>query len=204
MSEPQLTYRQQLALIRQGLAPKTTGAKPKKGLKPISDKRAKEIAESKKSGSDSEMDLFFDAMLKRCTGKCLFCNSKTTAVDPKFYRDDNPKWSDEANDKKHERTIETMKRASIAHLLPKRPIDKGGFPSVGTNEENWIELCWNCHTLFDTGKITWQFIYDSKEWEIIKEKLLNVLPAVALEERKHKLYSKLTDLVYEKSSSYKK
>lgn len=170
--------------------------KKKYTIPKVSKKRSDKIAEQKAKGSDSELDLFFDAMIKRCTGKCLFCNSKTTAVDHSFYRDDNPRWSQEANDKKHQCTIEKMKRASVAHLLPKRPIKKGGFPSVATNEENWIELCWNCHTLFDTGKITWEFIKDSKEWDIIKEKLLNVLPVVVEEERKHKLYSKLQSLVY--------
>jgi hypothetical protein len=176
--------------------------KEKKTPKPIakvSEKKMAQIAEEKAAGTDGEMDLFFDAMLKKCTGKCLFCNSKTTAADTSFWRDDNEKWSQEANDRNHERRIEVIRRASIAHLLPKRPIEKGGFPSVGTHEDNWIELCWNCHTMFDSGKITWEFIRDSAEWEFIKEKLLNVLPLVAQEERKVKLYSKLEQLVYAKS-----
>lgn len=197
MSE-EMTYRERLNLIRQGLAAKTTGPKPKKGLKQKSDKKLAEEKKAKEAGTDGALDLFFDAMLKRCTGKCLFCGGKTTAIDPKFYRNDNEKWSEEANDKKYEQEIERMKRASIAHLLPKRPVNKGGFPSVGTNEYNWIELCWPCHTSFDSGKITWLFIKDSKEWDIIKEKLLLVLPAIAEEERKHKLYSKLVSLVYDK------
>lgn len=180
-----------------GLLPPLPTRKEKKPPNRVSKKKAAEDKANKEAGSDSELDLFFDAMIKRCTGKCLFCNSKTTAIDPKLWRDDNPKWSEEANDKKHERTVETMKRASIAHLLPKRDIDKGGFPSVGTNEDNWIELCWQCHTDLDTGKITWEFIKDSKEWDVIKEKLLNVLPLVAQEEKKHKLYTKLNSLVYD-------
>lgn len=193
-------YQQKLNRIKLGLESKTTGPKPKRPIPKISAKKKIENALEKEArgGGDGEMDLFFDAMLKRCTGKCLFCNSKTTAIDPKFYRDDNEKWSQEANDKKYEREIERMKRASIAHLFPKREINKGGFPSVGTNEDNWIELCWQCHTSFDTGKITWELLRDSKEWEIIKEKLLNVLPLVVMEERKHKLYDKISNLVYGK------
>lgn len=198
MSEQKLPYHDRFRLIKLGLLPKEAVKKEKKPLKKISDKKAKELAEQRKSGTDSESDLFFDAMIKRCTGKCLFCNSKTTAVDAKFYRDDNHKWSEEANDRKHERTVEMMKRASVAHLLPKRNIEKGGFPSVATHEDNWIELCWSCHTSLDSGKITWDFIRDSKEWDIIKEKLLNVLPAVAMEERKHKLYARLESLIYSK------
>jgi hypothetical protein len=192
------SYFERMKLIKLGLLPKEAVKKMPKKLKQVSDKKRKEDAEAKGKGGDSELDLFFDAMLKRCTGKCLFCNSKTTAIDPSFYRDDNEKWSQEANDRKHERTIETMKRASIAHLLPKREINKGGFPSVGTNEDNWIELCWQCHHSFDTGKITWIMLKDSKEWDIIKEKLLNVLPVVAMEERSHKLYAKIEALVYDK------
>jgi hypothetical protein len=194
---PLSEYQQRLSRIKNGQEPKTTGPKPKKAIAKISKKKLLLMQEEKKIGSDGVLDLFFDEMLKRCTGRCLFCNSKTTAIDPKFWRDDNPRWSEEANDKKHERTIETMKRASIAHLLPKRPIDKGGFPSVATNEDNWIELCWSCHTQFDAGKISWLMIKDSKEWDVIKEKLLTVLPLVSMEERKHKLYSKLLELIYQ-------
>lgn len=196
MNEPELPYRERLLLIRNGLAEKTTGKKPPKPLRKISLKKMAEDKANKNAGNDSELDLFFEEMLKRCTGRCLFCNGKTTAVSADFWRDDNPIWSQEANDKKHERTIEVMRRISISHLLPKRPIDKGGFPSVATNENNWIELCWQCHNSFDSGKISWLTIKDSKEWDIIKEKLLNVLPMVASEERKNKLYSLLNDLVY--------
>ncbi len=201
MTEQKLPYHERLRLIKLNLLPKEAVKKEKKPIPKKSAKKLKEEKEQKKAGSDSEMDLFFDAMLKRCTGKCLFCNSKTTAIDTKFYRDDNPNWSEEANNRKHERTIEMMKRASVAHLLPKREIEKGGFPSVGTHEDNWIELCWSCHTSLDSGKITWDFIRDSKEWDIIKEKLLNVLPVVAMEERKHKLYTKLNSLIYEKDNT---
>ena len=171
--------------------------KKKYVLNKVSPKRQAKLDEQKAAGTDGEMDKFFDAMLKRCTGVCLFCNGKTTAVSHNFWRDDNPKWSQEANDKKYEQEVERMKRASVAHLLPKRSIDKGGFPSVAVNENNWIELCWQCHTSFDTGKITWLMLKDSKEWDIISEKLLEVLPAVAEEERKNKLYDQLIKLVYQ-------
>jgi len=199
MSEEQQipSYFERMRLIKLGLLPKEAVAKKPKPMKKVSEKKAKEMAEVREDGN-TEMDLFFDAMLKKCTGKCLFCNGTTTAIDPKFYRDDNEKWSQEANDKKYEREIERLKRASIAHLLPKRPINKGGFPSVATSVDNWIELCWQCHTSFDTGKITWELVRDSKEWDVIKEKLLNVLPIVAMEERGHKLYSKLSNLIYGK------
>lgn len=169
-------YFERMKLIKLGLLPKEAVAKEKKPLKKVSDKKAAEMKEQKAAGTDSEMDLFFTAMRKKMVGRCLFCNSKTEKDNDETYRN------------------------SIAHLLPKRPVDKGGFPSVGTNPDNWIELCFfsnSCHTNFDTGRITWEFIFDSKEGEIIREKLLTVLPLVSMEERKHKLYDKLIKLVYE-------
>lgn len=143
-------------------------------LNRVSPKRQAKLDAQKEANSDSEMDLFFKEMRKRMTGKCLFCGGKT------------------------EKRNDEMFRCSIAHLLPKRPVNQGGFPSVGTNEDNWIELCYygnSCHNQFDNGMITWDFIKDSKEWEIIREKLLIVLVQVAPEEKKHKLYSKLVNLV---------
>lgn len=178
-----MSFREDLHKIRLGLMPKTTGPKERKPLKKVSDKKKAEQAEEKAKGTDGEMDAFFRAMRKKMKGVCLFCGQKT------------------------EKNNDDLYRCSIAHLLPKRPINQGGFPSVGIHEENWIELCHfnnSCHTQFDHGRITWEFIKDSKEWDTIKEKLLTVLPAVAMEERKHKLYTKLTDLVYSPNTYNKK
>lgn len=163
------SYFERMKLIKLGLLPKEAIAKEKKPLKKVSDKKS---AEMKETGANKEMDKFFKSQRKRMTGKCLFCSGTTNKND---------------DDKFH---------FSIAHLLP-----KAIFKSVATHEENWIELCfWNnsCHTRFDQSKITWEFLKDSKEWETISEKLHEVLPQVAEEERKHKLYSKLMDLLYKK------
>lgn len=186
-----LTREEQIARNQAARVPKAKA--PTKAIKPVSDKKAKQLAQQKKSGESDELDQFFEEMLNRCTGKCLFCNANTTAFDPKFWRNDNPNWSQEANDKKYEREIEKMKRAAVAHLLP-----KSNFPSIATNDQNWIELCWQCHTSFDTGKITWDFIHSSAEWLPIKDKLLKVLPAVAAQERSQKLYGKLWEMCYGK------
>lgn len=143
----------------------------------VSEKRkAKEKAEKGLKG-DSGLDKWFEEMRKRMTGKCLFCGGKT------------------------EKSNDDTYRRSIAHLLPKRSVNKGGFPSVSTHEENWIELCFygnSCHTNFDSGMITWEFLKDSKEWDIIQEKLFTLLPLIPEEERKHKLYSIIQELVYGK------
>ena len=153
---------------KNGLLPALPTRKEKKFLKKVSDKRAAELKINR--GGDSEMDLFFAANRKSMVGKCLFCGGDTMKKD---------------DDKFH---------FSLAHLLP-----KAIFKSVATHPDILIELCFynnSCHTNFDNGKITYEFLRDSKEWEIIREKLLSVLPAVAPSERKHKPYNKLVELVY--------
>lgn len=164
-----MSYFERMKLIKLGLLPKEAVAKKKKPIAKIGAKKKAEMAESK--DGDDKADLFFEAMRKKLKGKCLFCGGSTT-------------WKNEE-----------LWRIAIAHLLPKKN-NFGGFPSVAYCEWNWIELCWSCHTDFDSGKISWQLIHDSHEWNIIKEKLLMVLPLVAMEERKNKLYSRIEKLVY--------
>lgn len=139
-------------------------------LNKVSEKRAAKLKEQENQGSESEMDLFFESQRPHMTGKCLFCGAKTMKEDDgKFH-------------------------FSLAHLLP-----KAIFKSVATHPDNIIELCFynnSCHTNFDSGYISWEFLFDSKEWSIIREKLLQVLPCVAPEERKNKLYDRLEKLVY--------
>ncbi len=161
---------EQIRLLKsQALLPK------QKKYSTIAKKSAKTIQREKQFkelGSDQELDRFFSAMRKSMTGKCLFCSGDTMKKDDEKYH------------------------FSLAHILP-----KSIFKSVATNPNNIIELCFygnSCHTNFDNGIITWEFIKDSKEWDIIKEKLFDVLPLVAPDERSHKLYSKLENLIYEK------
>lgn len=146
--------------------------KPKKQYV-LPKKSAKRIAkekDQKEAGTDSRMDKFFASQRKFMKGKCLFCGGKTEKLnDETFF-------------------------FSQAHLLP-----KSIFPSVSMLPEILIELCFygnSCHTNFDNGMITWEFLKDSKEWDIISEKLHIILPLVAEEERKHKLYQRLLDLIY--------
>lgn len=172
--EPQIppSYFERLKLIKQGLLPKEAIKKKPKAIPKISERKLAEDKALKEAGGDSEMDLFFGSMRKTMKGKCLFCGGNTMKND---------------DDKFH---------FSLAHLLA-----KSVFKSVATNPDNIIELCFfgeSCHTNFDNGIITWELLKDSKEWLIIREKLLNVLPLVAMEERKNKLYSKLNELVYGK------
>lgn len=141
-------------------------------LNKISPKRQAKLDAQKESGTDSGMDAFFKSLRKGMKGKCLFCGGNTMKNDDEKFH------------------------FSLAHLLP-----KSIFKSVATNPDGIIELCFwgnSCHSNFDSGKITWEFIKDSKEWDVVKEKLLLVLPLVSENERKHKLYSRLIELVYSK------
>lgn len=135
----------------------------------ISKKRQEKLDREKQNGTDIGLDIFFEKMRKKCKGRCFFCNQSTT------YKNDE------------------LWRIAIAHLLPKKH-----FKSIATDENNWVELCWNCHTDFDSAKITWELLKDSKEWEVLKEKLFQLLPMIPTHERKNKLYSRLERLVYEK------
>lgn len=163
-------YFERMRKIKLGQLPKEAVRKKPVPIKKMSAKKKEEL--KIKAGSDSEMDIFFASLRRGMKNKCLFCGGKTMKEDDEKFH------------------------FSLAHLLP-----KAIFPSVATHPENIIELCFwgeSCHTNFDNGKITWEFIHSSHEWLIIKEKLLLVLPAIAPEERKHKLYSRLMDLVYKK------
>lgn len=163
-------YLEERNLRKLGLLPKMEFKKAKKPIAKIGKKKLEENALAK--GTDSEMDLFFSSLRKGMKDKCLFCGQSTMKKDDEKFH------------------------FSLAHLLP-----KAIFKSVATNPDNIIELCfWNnsCHTNFDNGKITWEFIKDSKEWIQIREQLLNVLPMVSQDEQKNKLYSKLNELVYGK------
>lgn len=167
-----LTREEQIKRAQQARVPKAKP--PAKGISPISDKKAAQIKEQKKAGESDAVYQFFVEMRPTMTGKCLFCGGPT--------------------EKKNDDTF----HFSLAHLL-----GKANFNSVATNPDNIIELCHfgeSCHTNFDHGTITWQFLYDSAEWPIIKDKLLRVLPAVAPQERSQKLYGKLWEMVYGKTN----
>lgn len=150
--------------------------KKKHTINKVSPKRSAKEKEAKEAGTDTGQDKWFEAKRKECKCKCTFCGAKTDSKNDEFYR------------------------RAIAHLLPKRDIKQGGFPSVATHDENWVELCWQCHDNFDRSMISWETLADSHEWILLSEKLHQVLPCVAEEERKLKLYSRLTELLYEKTT----
>lgn len=169
-----MPYFRKLQLIKQGLMAKEAVPKPKKAIAKKSAKKILEEKEQKESGTDGEMDKFFSAMRKRMTGKCFICGGKT----------------EKDNDDKY--------KFSIAHLFPKKPTM---FPSIATHPSNWLELCFHnnsCHTNFDSGKITFQLLKDSKEWDVIVEKFHELAPLLTDEERTRKYYTHLEELIYKK------
>lgn len=126
-------------------------------IKKVSDKKAREM----KGEGKSDLDQWFEERRKEMTGKCCFCGGKT------------------------ERDNDDTYKFSIAHLLPKR---KNMFPSVACHGENWLELCHfgnSCHQNFDSGMITWEFIRDSKEWELIVAKFKKIYPFIPEMERRN-------------------
>ncbi len=58
-----------------------------------------------------------------------------------------------------------VKRASIAHIFPKR--DRGGFPSVSCHELNWVLLCIDHHHYLDSS---WDKARKMKVWSHITDK----------------------------------
>ena len=155
-----LTYHERLRLIKLGQLPKEAVPKKKKYLNKVSPKKQAQQTQDKLMGVDGAQDLWFEERRKECVGRCALCGEKT----------------EKAND-------ETYRR-SIHHLLDKR---KTMFPSVATHPDNWLEVCFwsnSCHTNLHNGTITWELLFDSKEWKIIKEKLDRVIPCVSQEEIK--------------------
>lgn len=69
-----------------------------------------------------DLNQWYKRQRKYMTGKCCNCNNPSSKDNEKYWR-----WS-------------------IAHVFPKNI-----FKSVATNDENWIELCIECHTLFDSN-----------------------------------------------------
>jgi len=149
-------YFENLQLQKLGLAPKTTGAKPKKPLKKISNKKAAEMKEAKTVNTDSELDKWFEERRKEMTGVCANCGGKTGKDDDKFYRH------------------------SIAHILPKRD---SMFPSVATVNYNWVELCFwgnSCHSKYDSS---WEAAAKMRIWPFVIHNVNILYPKLTSEEK---------------------
>jgi hypothetical protein len=130
--------------------------KKKYTIPKVSDKRRKKLAEQKFEGSDISMDEFFKQQRPKMTGKCAHCSKPSCKNDDKMFH------------------------FSIAHLLPKAYV-----PSVATNENNWIELCFwgenSCHTQLDNKILD---LTDLNCWDEVVVKFQKMYPLIAPNERR--------------------
>ncbi len=170
MSEDTMPYFQKLQLIKQGLMAKEAVPKPKKAIAKKSAKKILEEKEQKESGSDGEMDRFFERNRKKMVGVCQCgCSQKSQKNDDTFYR------------------------GSISHVFPKRI-----FKSIATNDLNWVEraMFGGCHSVMDdTSMDRWVNFAD---WEDIKERFHELAPLLTDDERATKFYTHLEKLIYQK------
>ncbi len=137
----------------------------------VSEKRKKKLAEQGVKG-DSALDVWFEERRREMTGKCFLCGGKTEKHNDETYR------------------------RSLHHLFDKRP---AMFPSVATNVHNCLELCFygnSCHTNIHNGTITWQLLMDSKEGDMILEKVKKIYPHISQSEMKNfpEILNKYLDL----------
>lgn len=170
MTEDNIPYRTRLNLIRQGLAEKTTGAKPKKFIPKVSKKKLLADKALKDAGGDNEMDLFFGRMRGKMVGVCQCgCGKPSQKKDDTFFRN------------------------CICHIFPKRI-----FKSIATNELNWVERAFfgGCHSNMDNKSM--DLWVNFADWDDIKEKFYQLAPMLTEDERKTKFYTHLEKLVYSK------
>lgn len=159
----QLSYFERMKLIKLGLLPKESGAKPKKAIPKISEKRKKEMAESKDANGDTELVRFYKRCMKLMTGHCMNCPART------------------------ETKVYSAAIFSICHILDKRDTM---CPSVKTHPKVWIELCPDCHREFDTpplekGKTLWDKRENMGIWPIVRDNLIMIYHDLRPSERRH-------------------
>ncbi len=151
-----MTYlEQRRAFIEAGRPPKE---KKIYKIPPISKKKAA-LMEAEKGltsvGGGNELDRWFNERRKEMNGSCGHCGGKSCKDSDQYFK------------------------FSICHILP-----KAYFPSVATNLNNWLELCfWNqsCHTLMDNK------ILDLTEmacWDEIVTKFVAMYPDIAQSEKR--------------------
>ena len=154
-----MSYQDDRMKRKLGILPPLPTKKEKKAINKISDKKR---AEQKAAGSEDEkMDAWFVERRKDMTGHCQLCNGSTLKNNDVEYR------------------------RSIHHILDKR---KTMFPSLALHPDNFLEVCFygnSCHTNIHNGTITWELLYDSKEWSIIEKKLKSILPFIHKSEMKN-------------------
>ena len=138
----------------------------KKKVYTIPKKSAKKIAaEAKEKDANGDTDLvrFYKSAMKRMTGHCLNCFART------------------------ETQVYSAAIFSICHILDKRDTV---CPSVKDHPCNWVELCPDCHSEFDTppfekDKTIWDKREEMGFWNVVRDKLVMVYPNIAEDEKRH-------------------
>lgn len=157
-SQEPMDYRTRLALIRQGMAEKTTKKKPPKPLRKVSLKKQAEdkIAKEALGGGDTELQEWYAIIMGREEGKCWETGER---ID----KNDTMGW-----------------HGSIAHIL-----DKKNYPSVATHPLNYMILkMWGgTHGQYDSS---WKNAARMKVWPYAV-KIMNILYPCLTKEEKAKL-----------------
>ena len=104
----------------------------KKYIMPRQSEKAKKISLESK-GKETDLDKWFDFQIKYelDNGECK-CQNCNKPIRHQLLSKDT--W---------------IRRGSIAHIIPKRPV--GGFPSVSTNINNFFIACLDCHKKYDSS-----------------------------------------------------
>lgn len=102
------------------------------------------------SKKDEAQDKWYTERRKEMTGKCINCGSSTHPDNEKYW-----KWS-------------------IAHILP-----KSLFPSIAKDKDNWMELCIDCHTKYDSN---WMTASGMKVWSCAIKKMNSFVSKLTKEE----------------------
>jgi len=151
-----MSYLEERNRRKLGLSPKIEFKKPKKPLKKISDKKKKELVEEKDVNGDTELVKWFRGRMKVMGETCYWCGRK---VENKIY---------------------SHAIFSICHILDKRETK---CPSVKTHPLNWICLCPDHHTMFDS--MTWEEREQLPFWDIVRDRLIHVYECLDPLERRH-------------------
>lgn len=154
--QPILTFQQKLALIRSGLAEKTTKAKPPKPMRKVSEKKQAADKAAKDENGDTELVRWFKRCMKYMMPTCSECGCK---VETGIYK---------------------FAIMHIAHLLPKRDTM---CPSVKYHPMNFITLCVDHHHYYDN--VSWEEKEKMGCWPVIMERLIMVYPDLAEDEKRH-------------------
>lgn len=160
-------FRQQLSDIRNGLAAKTTGPKPKKPIAKVSVKKQAEVEADKaaRNGDETVKQKWFAEQRPRLADYCgCGCGQRTMKVnDEKFC-------------------------FSVAHVLAQRL-----FPSVQFHPENWVSRAWSCHTNMDNRSMDRWPTY--RDWPEICRKFRLLEPLLTDQERGKKFFRILAEMV---------